>query len=52
MIIVFLFGVIAIFPVVRNFYFNNTIGQLLLLIDGTILIGEFVFITYLRAQEL
>ena len=52
MIIIFLFGVIAIFPVVRNFYFNNTIGQLLLLIDGTILIGEFVFITYLRAQEL
>lgn len=52
MIIVFLFGVMAVFPVVRDFYFNNTIGQLILVADAAILIGEFVFITYLRAQEL
>ena len=52
MILVFLFGVIAIFPVVRNFYFNTTIGQLILVLDAAIIIGEFVFITYLRAQEL
>lgn len=52
MIIVFLFGVIALFPVVRNFYFNTSIGQLILIADAAILIGEFVFITYLRAQEL
>jgi len=52
MIIVFLFGVIAIFPVVRNFYFRNTIGQLILVADAAILVAEFVYITALRAQEL
>jgi len=52
MILVFLFGVIAVFPVVRNFYFNNIIGQLILIGDATIIVGEFVYITALRAQEL
>jgi len=52
MIIVFLFGVIAIFSVVRNFYFRNTIGQLILVADAAILVAEFVYITALRAQEL
>lgn len=51
-ILVFLVGVIAIFPVVREFYFRNTIGQLILIVDALIIIAEFVYITYLRAQEL
>ena len=52
MILIFLFGVIAVFPVVRNFYFKYTAGQLLLVGDAAIIIGEFVYITYLRAKEL
>ena len=52
MIFVFLFGVIAIFPDVRHFYFKTIIGQIVLAIDALIFILEFVFITYLRAQEL
>lgn len=51
-IVVFLVGVMAIYPVVRNFYLKNAIGQIILMIDFLIFIGEFVFITYLRAQEL
>ena len=52
MILVFLVGVIAIYPFVRVFYFTNTIGQLLLILDALIIIGEFVYITYRRAKEL
>lgn len=51
MILVFLIGVIIIYPVVRNFYFNTLPGQLLILVDILILIGEFVYITLLRAQD-
>lgn len=52
MIFVFLFGVIAIFEDVRAFYFNTMIGQIILALDLLLLIIEFVYITYLRAQEL
>lgn len=52
MIFVFLVGVIAIYPDVRSFYFGNPIGQIIIAIDILILISEFVYITYLRAQEL
>lgn len=52
MIGTFLFGVIAIFPNVRVFYFQNMIGQLILALDALLFIIEFVFITYLRAKEL
>lgn len=52
MIFGFLGGLVAIYPYVRNMYFTTTIGQIILAIDILILILEFVFITYLRAQEL
>lgn len=52
MIFAFLGGVLAIFPNVRNFYFNNWIGQVIIAIDILLLIIEYVYITYLRAQEL
>ena len=52
MIFLFLFGVIAIFEDVRGFYFNTMLGQIILAVDLLILILEFVYLTYLRAQEL
>lgn len=52
MIFTFLGGTLVIFENVANFYFNNIIGQLILIIDALIIISEFVFITYLRAKEL
>lgn len=52
MIFAFLGGVLAIFPNVREFYFTTWIGQLIIVIDVLLLILEYVFITYLRAQEL
>ena len=52
MIFVFLAGVLAIFEDVRNFYLDTMIGQIILALDLLILIAEFVYITYLRAQEL
>lgn len=52
MIFAFLGGVLAIFPQVRNFYFTSWIGQLIIAVDVLILILEYVYITYLRAQEL
>lgn len=52
MIFAFLFGVLAIYPDVRNMYFNTVIGQLILCVDFLLLIAEFVYITYLRAKEL
>ena len=52
MIFVFLGGVIAIFPNVRQFYFTNGLGQIILAVDVLLLIVEFVYITYLRAKEL
>lgn len=51
-ILVFLVGVILIYPIVRNFYLTTLPGQLLLLVDASIIIIEFVFITYLKAREL
>lgn len=50
-ILVFLLGVMIIYPFIMDFYLKNTIGQIILLIDALIFILEFVFITYLRAQE-
>lgn len=52
MIFLFLAGVLAIYPDVRRFYLNTPIGQLIIAFDILILISEFVYITYLRAQEL
>lgn len=52
MIVCFLFGVLAVFEDVRSFYLKTVIGQLVLALDVLILISEFVYITYLRAQEL
>jgi hypothetical protein len=51
MILIFLGGVIAIYQEVREFYFTTLLGQLILAVDLLILIAEFVYITYLRAQE-
>ena len=51
MIFVFLGGVLAIFEDVRAFYFNTLIGQIIISLDLLLLIAEFVYITYLRAQE-
>ena len=52
MIFAFLGGVLAIFPNVREFYFSTWVGQLIIVIDVLLLILEYVYITYLRAQEL
>mgnify|MGYP004636257715 CR=1 FL=1 len=52
MIFIFLGGVIGIFEDVRAFYFNTPLGQIIIAIDLLLLIVEFVYITYLRAQEL
>lgn len=52
MIFVFLGGTLVLFDNVANFYFNNIVGQIIIIIDVLIVIGEFVFITYLRAKEL
>ena len=52
MIIVFLGGVIAIYPSMQDFYFHNGIGQIILCVDVLILVAEFVYITYLKAQDM
>lgn len=52
MIAVFLFGVLAIYPDVRDMYFQTIVGQIILCVDFLIIIAEFVYITYLRAKEL
>lgn len=52
MILLFLTGVLVVYPDIRNFYLHNTLGQIIILIDALILVGEFVYITWLRAQEL
>lgn len=52
MIFVFLGGTIALLDVVRKFYFTTLAGQLIICADILILVGEFVFITYLRAQDM
>lgn len=48
----FLGGAIWLYPILQTFYFKIIVGQLLLLGDALLIIGEFVYITYLRAQEL
>ena len=52
MIFAFLFGVLLIYPDIRDFYLTNIIGNLILGVDFLILIAEFVYITYLRAKDL
>ena len=52
MIFLFLGGVLAIYPDVAKFYLKTPLGQLILVIDALLVIGEFVYITYLRAKEL
>lgn len=51
-IFLFIVGVMVIYPSVREFYFKNFIGNIIIALDVLIMIGEFVYITYLRAQEL
>lgn len=52
MIFVFMAGVLAVYPDVRNWYFTTGTGQVLIALDILIIIMEFVFITFLRAKEL
>lgn len=52
MIMLFLFGAIAIYPTLQHFYFRTTIGQLLMVADLTLVVIEFMYITMLRAKEL
>lgn len=52
MIFVFLAGTLVIFPDVRGFYLKTPLGQFILCLDLLIMLGEFVFITYLKAKEM
>ena len=52
MIFIFLGGVLAIYPDIAKFYLKTPLGQIIIALDCLILIGEFVYITYLRAKEL
>lgn len=52
MVLVFLGFLLVLYDNIRAFYFTTVIGQLIIALDALILIGEFVFITYLKAQEL
>ncbi len=52
MIFAFLGGVLIIYPNIREFYFHHWAGNLLIAADALILVGEFVFITYLKAKDL
>lgn len=52
MIFSFLAGVLIIYPSVRDFYFKNFFGHLILAADVLLLIAEYVYLTYLRAKEL
>lgn len=51
MIFVFLLGVLFVYPNIRHWYFTSFIGQSIIAFDALILIGEYVYITYLRAKE-
>lgn len=46
----FLFGVLAIYPDVRGWYFSTTLGSLILLADVLLLLAEYVYMTFLRAR--
>lgn len=52
MIFIFLGGVLVIYKDIAHFYLRTPIGQLIICFDILILLGEFVYITYLRAKEL
>lgn len=52
MIAVFLFGVIAIYPSVRNMYFNTVVGNIIIVLDILALIIIYVIATIVRATEL
>ena len=52
MIFSFLVGVMVIYPNVANFYLHNVLGNIIIAIDALLLIIEFVYITYLNAQDL
>lgn len=52
MIFIFLAGILVIYPDIRKWYLTTVPGRILLSIDLLIIIGEFVYITYLRAKEL
>lgn len=52
MIFFFLGAVLVIYPDVREFYFGNFVGNIIIAIDMLLLVIEYVYITMLRAQEL
>lgn len=52
MIFAFLGGVIALYPDIAHFYLKTPIGQIILALDALLLVGEYVYITYLRAKEI
>lgn len=45
----FIVGMIVIYPVIRRFYLHNPVGQIILIIDALIMVGEFVYITKQKA---
>lgn len=51
MIAIFMIGFIALYEQLQIFYFTKVPGQILLSLDLLIFVSEFVFITYLRAQD-
>mgnify|MGYP001019991504 CR=1 FL=1 len=52
MIFLFLGAVLAIYKDVAHFYLKTPVGQVIIALDALIMIGEFVYITYLRAKEI
>lgn len=52
MIGLFLGGVLVLYKDVAHFYLKTPIGQIIICLDILIMLGEFVYITYLRANEL
>lgn len=52
MILLFMGGVLAIYKDVAHFYLKTPLGQIIIAFDILLLIGEFVYITYLRATEI
>lgn len=51
MILVFLALVLVVYPDIRSFYFTTMLGQIIIALDILVFISEFVYLTYLRAQE-
>lgn len=52
MILVFLVGTIIIYEIVRTFYFNTGVGNIVILIDLLLIVVVFVYLTWIRAQDL